>query len=193
MHLNTILTVLVLATPALSFAGERIYQLRSVEDAAASNDASACAGAPFRVNLRLNASLWTYRTRANDGQVVHALDRRIGNAVACARLTSPSFPEGVDQEFYVVFDLPEGRYTSVGTCRTVSNGVPLAGVVLAGCSLRLLDHPMGVVGGVVTGASVLNPYGIQGFSTGTYWTLHLFDSFPDREDRERDGASNTGL
>src|SRR5690349_17667378 len=168
MPLNTILTVLVLATPALSFAGERIYQLRSVEDAGASTDASACAGAPFRVNLRLNASLWTYRTRARDGQVVHVLRRRLGSAVACARLTSPAFPEGAEQDFYVVFDLPEGRYTSVGTCKTLSNGVPQPGVVLAGCSLKLLDHPNGVVGGVVTGASVLNPYGVQGFSTGTY-------------------------
>src|SRR5689334_25419654 len=102
MPLNTILTVLVLATPAFSFAGERIYRLRGVEDAAASNDASACVGAPFRVNLRLNASLWTYRTRANDGRVVHALDRLLGNAVACARLTSPAFPEGRAQDVYAV-------------------------------------------------------------------------------------------
>ena len=61
-------------------------------------------------------------------------------------------------------------------CVCVSNQVPRAGVVLAGCSLKLTEFPRGYVGGFVTSSSVFNPFGITGFSTGSYWTLRAFEA-----------------
>ena len=46
--------------------------------------------------------------------------------------------------------------------------------MLAGCALKLVGAPEGVLGGLVTSASVFNPYSIPGFGTGSVWTLHLY-------------------
>jgi len=167
---------LVLVLPAAALAGEVVYQFRTEENPASSADRSVCDSAPFRVNLQLPASIYVPIHRLHDGKVVVGGYRKAGTAMACVQLTNMAFPEGLTQDFYVRFELPEGRFTGVGKCVAVSNQVPRAGVVLSGCSLKLTEFPRGYVGGFATSSSVFNPFGITGFNTGSYWTLRLFEA-----------------
>jgi hypothetical protein len=143
----------------------RIYRFRSREDASAPPEPAVCAAAPFEPNIRLGATLWA--DTAEDGE-------RIGVATACARATDPAFAPGARLPFHAVFHLPEGSVTATGDCTVVSNDVPVSGLVLAACHLRVVDAPDGFAGGVATSLSVFNPAGLTGFATGSFWTLLLF-------------------
>lgn len=151
-----------------------LYRFRSVEDPSTPPDPAVCAAAPFPTNVPLGASLLAETTRASDGRVVNGSVRRIGTATACARITDPTFPPGLKQDFYVHFQMPEGTVRAVGGCTLVSNDVPARGLVLAGCHLRVIGAPAGVVGGSATSLSVFNPRGLPGFGTGSEWTLQLY-------------------
>lgn len=166
------LSLALAATPAL--AGEVQYQFRSVEDPAFPADDSICAQAPFKVNVKLGASLWSQATRKVDGRIMQDDVARVGRATACLQLTSFLFPPWLQQNFYAVFDLPSGRYTANGTCTITSNAVPRAGLVLAGCALTLVSGPTGVLGGAITSLSTFNPARLPGFSTGSLWTLQAY-------------------
>ncbi len=155
--------------------GVRVYQFRTEEDPSLAGTADAfCATAPFPVNVKLNAYAWSNRTRASDGLVVNEDARRLGVVVACAQLTTATFPPGLQQNFYAQFRLPAGTFTALGTCTLISNNVPRAGVVLAGCTLKV-EPTAGTVGGAATSLSVFLPRPIEGFSTGSYWTLALYE------------------
>src|SRR4051812_2381182 len=80
---------LAIETPASD--GVRVYQFRTEEDPAVTGAADFCATAPFPVNVRLNASEYSVRTRASDGRMVNQDARRIGTALACAQITNPTF------------------------------------------------------------------------------------------------------
>lgn len=176
MELKATMLALVLSSAAM--ADELSAVFRSVEDPAFPPDDTLCAQAPFAVNVKLGASLWSQVTRLVDGRVVVEKAVRIGRATACVELTNFLFPPGLAQNFYAVFDLPSGRYTGNGTCTLSSNDVPQAGLVLAGCTLDVVSGPAGVLGGVITSSSVFNPAGLTGFSTGSMWTLHAYTSAP---------------
>jgi len=165
---------LALESPASN--GVRVYQFRTEEDPAVTGAADFCATAPFPVNVRLNASEWSVRTRASDGRMVNQDARRIGTALACAQITNPAFPAGLQQNFYARFELPDGTYTALGTCTLISNNVPVAGLVLAGCALKLTQVPAGVIGGAAVSLSVFNPARLPGFTTGSQWTIQAYES-----------------
>ncbi|MFO0598398.1 MAG: hypothetical protein U0228_24040 [Myxococcaceae bacterium] len=165
---------LVLLVSSVAFADATTFVFRSVEDATTPPDDTICAAAPFRVNVKLGASLWSQVTRLVDGRVVVEKAVRIGRATACVQLTNFLFPPGLSQNFYAVFDLPLGRFVANGTCTLTSNNVPEAGLVLAGCALTLVSGPAGVQGGVLTSASTFNPARLQGYSTGSVWTLQTY-------------------
>ena len=169
-----LLVFAAVAVPSAAAAQERVVLFRSTEDASTPPDPAVCARAPFTVNALLGASLWSVDTRARDGEVKNDDVRRIGRATACVQLTNFAFPPGLDQNFYVEFDLREGTVAAVGTCKLVSNDVPEAGLVLAGCSLKVVSGPPGTVGGLVTSNSVFNPFKLAGFNTGSYWTVLLY-------------------
>lgn len=156
--------------------GVRVHQFRTEEDPEVTGAADFCATAPFAVNVRLNASEWSVRTRASDGRIVNDDARRIGTALACAQLTNFAFPPGLQQNFYARFELPDGTYTALGTCTLISNNVPVAGLVLAGCTLRLTEMPAGVTGGAAVSLSVFNPRRLTGFATGSQWTIQAYES-----------------
>ena len=172
------LALAVLTLSSIALADEVAYQFKSIEDPAFPADNTICAVAPFRVNVKLGASLWSQHTRVVDGRVVVDQVFRIGRATACVQLTNFLFPPGLQQNFYAVFDLPSGRYTGLGTCTLSSNNVPQAGLVLAGCTLKVLSGPNGVIGGVITSASTFNPVRLPGFSTGSMWTLQAYTTAP---------------
>lgn len=173
----------LLCVPALAHAAERVVQFRSAEDPASPPDAAFCNAAPFTANVRLGASLYSYEVRKNDGRVERDEGRKIGTATACAQLTNFLFPPGLQQNFIVRFDLPQGSFTALGTCTFATNDVPLRGFVLAGCSLGMTQFPAGVVGGAMASLSSFNPFKLAGFSTGSYWTLQYYDSQPETAPR----------
>jgi hypothetical protein len=99
---------------------------------------------------------------------------QLGIAQACARIGAALEP-GAEVPFYAEFRFVGGDlYRADGTAHVLANDVPAAGVVLAGCALRLIDGPDGLVGGVATSASVFNPEGRSGAETGSTWTLHAY-------------------
>jgi hypothetical protein len=167
-----VLSLWALPTPGL--AGEVVYQFRSQEDAQAV-DPKGCDRAPFPANVRLPASLYAVRTGADTARLAPEAQKRVGTALACVRVEDRTFAEGSQAEFYVHFDLPEGRFTALGRCLMVSNTVPRPGVVLAQCALKLTEFPAAYVGGFATSASLFNPRKLPGFDTGSLWTLRVFE------------------
>jgi hypothetical protein len=158
--------------------GVSVYQFRTQEDKTVPGIDAFCSTAPLpftKVNVKLPATVWSVRTRAVDGRVVNQDAQQVGTALACAQLTDFTFPPGLQQNFYARFDLPSGAYTALGTCTLISNNVPKAGLVLAGCNLKLTKSPTGVAGGAATSLSVFNPFKLTGFSTGSYWTIRAYD------------------
>jgi hypothetical protein len=170
--------VVVLSLLALSQVawaeGEVVYQFRTEEDPTTPPDPSVCAAAPFVANVKLGASVYVPLHRPRDGKVVSDGPWRVGTATACVRLTDFSFPPGQQVPFYARFNLPAGSFTASGTCTLVSNDVPQAGLVLAGCALKLVDVPRGYVGGTVSSTSVFNPLHLPGYETGSYYTLYAY-------------------
>jgi len=176
-------SALLLLAPAAALAQARILQFRSAEDPASPPDPAVCAAAPFKVNVRIGGTLYAYETRASDGKVAQDDVRAIGKATACVQLTNFAFPPGLAQNFLLQIHLGDGVYTALGTCTIVSNDVPKAGLVLAGCNLRLVGFPPGVLGGAVTSVSTFNPFRLDGFATGSYWTAQIYDrdAAPERK------------
>lgn len=172
------IALLILTLSSAVLADEVTFQFRSMEDPAFPAEDSVCAQAPFAVNVKLGASLWSQHTRGVDGRIVNESVRRIGRATACVQLTSFLFPPGLSQNFYASFDLPSGRYTGVGSCLLSSNDVPQAGLVLAGCTLKLISGPSPVLGGLITSATTFNPFQLAGFNTGSLWTVQGYTSEP---------------
>ncbi|HSF38297.1 MAG TPA: hypothetical protein VLT87_00810 [Thermoanaerobaculia bacterium] len=147
-------------------SGARVYRFRSEESPSVPPDPEICAAAPFEPTARLGAVLWE---DAGDGP-----PRRLGTATACLRVTDPAFPPGSRVPFFAVFHLPEGPVTASGDGTIVSNDVPVPGLVLAVCHLRVVDAPKGFSGGAAASLSVFNPAGLAGFATGSHWTVQLF-------------------
>ncbi|HEX6902336.1 MAG TPA: hypothetical protein VF789_21640 [Thermoanaerobaculia bacterium] len=145
----------------------RTWRFRSQEDPSAPPDPAVCAAAPFLPNLRLGATLWE-----EDGYG----ERRAGTATACARIKDPAFPPGARLPFHVVFHLPEGRVTATGEATVISNDVPVLGVILAVCHLKVVEAPAGFSGGAASSLSVFNPAGVPGIATGSEWTVRLFEN-----------------
>jgi hypothetical protein len=102
--------------------------------------------------------------------------KRVGTALACAQITDLTFPDGLQQKFYAKFELPDGDYVALGTCILISNNVPAAGLVLAGCTLKLITAPPGVIGGAAASLSVFNAGRLAGFATGSQWTIQAYES-----------------
>ncbi|WP_257449793.1 hypothetical protein [Archangium lipolyticum] len=163
------LSVLALGLPTVALAREQVLLFRTEEHPGAV-DPSGCQAAPFEVNVRLPANV----LGTDDG-------RPSGKALACARITDPTFAEGSTADFYVHFMLPEGNFTGLGRCTMVSNGVPRPGVVLTSCALKLTELPAGYVGGFATSSSVFNPKGLPGYNTGSFWTLRVFGPEPTKD------------
>ena len=171
------------ADPTLSFAeaesGVRVYQFRTAEDPDPEHEARTfCTGAPFSAdaNVFLKASVYVENLRSSDALVVSERTDPVGTALACAQITNFAFPEGLQQNFYAQFNLPSGSFTALGTCTLISNNVPTGGLVLAGCALKVIQAPQGFAGGAATSLSVFNPRRLQGFSTGSRWTIQMYES-----------------
>jgi hypothetical protein len=173
--MRALLAALVLLGPALASAGERTLVLKTFEDPSTPPDPQVCANAGFPVNVPLGASVWSLQTKARSGEIVNETIRQVGTVTGCALMTSVQ-PYAPGQRFLMRFALEDGVYVATGTCDLASFGVPVPGLMLVGCALRVVEGP-GIVGGIATSASVFVPPGvgeIPGFGTGSIWTLHLY-------------------
>ncbi len=183
----------LLLVPAAAQAADRTYIFRSVEDASTPPDPAVCAQAPFATNVQLGGSLWWQQTSPVDGRVAPRLQRRIGKATACVLLTDFTFPPGLDQNFYIQVDLPAGRFTAAGSCKLISNNVPVGGLVIGGCSLKLTSWPARFAGGAIASLSTLNPFRLPGFNTGSTYVLQAFEAdrsaVPESEREQHLGRS----
>jgi hypothetical protein len=172
MHRSS--AVLLALVPALALAGERTLLLKTFEDARYPADLALCEAQGYpKLNVVLGASVWSLQTNAARGEVTNDEIRLLGSATGCGMMTS-AVPYTPRQPFLIRFQLEDGTYTAKGECDIVSVTVPAQGLMLAGCALRLVEAPEGVVGGFATSSSVFNPYGVAGFGTGSVWTLHLY-------------------
>lgn len=158
-----------------------VLRFRSVEDPDFPADRNVCAQAGFGVNVFLGASLWSEANTASSGRIVNNGVKRIGSATACIRITDPTFPPGLPQQFYARFDTPEGIFTAKGACTLISNDAPEAGLVIGGCHLRVLDGPAEMRGGAITSLSIFNPRNLAGYATGSEWTVQFYPSFGRRQ------------
>ena len=170
-----VLATLVALTPAVTRADETVIQFRSVEDPGGVPDVSVCADAPFVPNVITAAKLLAVKTRASDGKVVGRGKKVIGSGTGCLRVTDVTFPPFTSGPIYGDFTIGDLTVRIDGVCTVSTNAVPLAGVVLAGCSTTIVEAPAGIAGGSATSNSVFNPFRLPGFSTGSFWTVRLYD------------------
>ena len=163
----------LMAAPAHS-AQEITFLLRTIDDPAVEPDEEFCAAGPLRTNTFLGASAWSLATRKKSGKVFYDQVRQVGTATACLAIIDPRFPVGSLIPLYGNFVLTEGTFVGEGACVVTSNDVPEPGVVLTVCSAKVTDAPPGFSGGVAGSATLLNPLGLPGVETGSYWSLRFF-------------------
>jgi len=149
---------------------EQVAVYRTIEDPSVSSQPVACPYA--NANVFLGAVVRAVETRATDGQDVSDRVAQIGTAAACARVTS--LAPGATAPFYIEWTLSDGNYRADGSCSVISNNVPVSGLVLAGCALKIIEAPAGVVGGSFTSNSIFNPFQLPGFNTGSVWTRRTY-------------------
>lgn len=169
------MTLVIFGFSTFAWGSERALQLRTVEDPDVIVEDAVCNDGGFFPNVRLGAAVWTYQTRAVDGGVINDHIHRVGTARACVLITDFRFVPQSRHPFYIRFDIGKDVYTALGDCTVGSNDVPVPGLVLAGCTLRLVQSPPDVLGGSVVSTSVFNPSRLPGFSTGSYWAFRLYD------------------
>lgn len=149
---------------------ERVSIYRTIEDPSVSSHPIACPYAD--ANVFLGAVVRAVETRATDGEDVSDRVAQVGTAAACVKVTS--LAPGATAPFYIEFTLDDGSYRADGTCTVISNNVPVPGLVLAGCALRIIEAPAGVLGGSFTSNSIFNPFHLAGFNTGSVWTRRTY-------------------
>jgi len=151
---------------------ERTFVFRTVEDPTIEPRPQAC---PFEdANVFLGAHMYSLETRESAGEVVDERARAIGTAAACAAIGGPLEP-GALVPFYAEFTFADGTaYAAEGRAQVTSTDVPLPGVVLAGCALRIVSGPQGLIGGSATSTSIFDPADHAGVGTGSIWTLRAY-------------------
>ncbi len=164
---------LLALVPALALGGERTLVVKTFEDPSHPPNMAVCdaAGFPTPVNVPLGATVWSLQTNAATGAVMNDAIRQIGTATGCGALTNP-YPYADKQYFLIRFDLEDGTYVAKGQCDIIS--YLASNVAIAGCALKIVQAPDGVVTGFTTSSSVLTFGDAPGFATGSIWTLHLY-------------------
>lgn len=129
---------------------------------------------PDAAIVRLGASLWSFQSRASDGVVVKEKIRKIGLADACGYLVEGIGP-GKSGPFYMEGSVGGFEFVAAGECTFTASGIPVPGIVLTGCNLKVESDPsQGLLGGIATSNSVFNVGQVPGFQTGSFWTVHTY-------------------
>jgi hypothetical protein len=179
LFLSVILAVAGLCITAAAQEVEKtVILLRSMDDPNIPPDWSRCTSdiTGFDTNVVLGASLWSSNTRANDGQVVKEKVNQIGTANACFQigsLTAPPFT--VESPFYIEINVGDLDITAEGECEATISAIMQGGPIFAGCYGRVIPELStdGIKWGQVTSNSILTPFPIPGFETGSFWAIQL--------------------
>ena len=100
--------------------------------------------------------------------------RQIGVADACAYIVE-GLGVGASAPFYMEGNAGGLDMLAAGECSLVTDDIPVEGIILTGCTLKVDPDPdEGLLGGLATSNSVFNPFGIEGFNTGSFWTIHVY-------------------
>jgi len=181
---------------------ERVIKFKSLEVSPVVPEEVCDRGAEFlgiedrelpedTVLFMFDADLYASQNRSKDGLVVNPQVRKTGTAYACAWLSvnelfgnlsaDPPYPIDPTQPlptgpFYGEFSIGGLELAGGGECTLTSNTMPVPGLGLVGCYLRINpDEDQGLLGGNATSNSVFNPLGLPGFQTGSFWTVHIFE------------------
>jgi hypothetical protein len=172
---------LVLAAGAAR-AEEQVYLFQTQESDAVTTD---CA---VEENIVLGAYVYAPRTRANDAKVVREFGQAVGKVVGCGTMPKNVW-FGSKAPFSMDFDLEGRRIYAAGECTVQEIFFPIKNdprpVLLVGCSLTVTPPPevtdpveraaqKASLRGIATSSSVFMMAPIAGYSTGSYWTLHLY-------------------
>ena len=171
---------LVLAAGAAR-AEEQVYLFQTQESDGVATDCAADE------NIVLGAYVYAPRTRASDAKVVREFGQAVGTVVGCGSMPANVW-FGTKAPFRMDFDLEGRRVYAAGGCVVQEIFFPIKNdprpVLLVGCSLTVKPAPDLVdpaaiaaakaVRGIATSSSVFMRYPIDGFSTGSFWTLHLY-------------------
>jgi hypothetical protein len=180
--IRSLLLAAVLLAAGAARAEEQVLLFQTQE----SDDVvPACAGDD---TILLGAYVYAPRTRASDASVVRELGQPVGKVSGCGKMPSP-VTLGSKAPFSMDFDLEGRRVYAAGECTVQEIFFPIPGdrrpVLLVGCSLTVKPPPevidpeeraaqRAALRGIATSSSVFMLAPIPGYSTGSYWTLHLY-------------------
>jgi hypothetical protein len=187
-----LLASLLALTAVAASAEERVYLLRSQEDATLTKPTCAPNEA-----IVLAAYIYAPRTTHKGYVWRDTPGKPVGTAVACGKLLSYlPFDPAVQNTFRITFTMRDATVSAAGLCTLESLTFPVAGLpaplMLAGCSLKVVADPaQGILNGQATSASVFTPVPLPGYHTGSYWTVQLYvdDTFGPKHpgcDRDED-------
>ena len=173
-------------TPAPAAAVEEIYVLRSIRERQAP-EANWCAAsrtgfAPFPTDAERAFSFWSVRSRAEDGRVVDAANRRVATLRACFGPT----PDRTRQNFYAEIALGAITFRGKGECRALAIDVPETGLFPVRCHLVLIGLPAPYVGGLLTTNTLTSKAAFggdtdpPGYTQASIATIRLWKARPHR-------------
>ena len=130
--------------------------------------------------IELEADLYSFRTSRRSGLVTDETARRVAPGYLCTSAPDPTQAPETDvqtstsSEGYAQLNLPElGLIRARGVCELIPSPAQ-PGALFFNCRLSLLKDPArGIVGGLVTSNSVLNPGQVPGNGTGSIWTAYV--------------------
>jgi hypothetical protein len=179
--IRRLLVAALLLAAGSARAGEEVYLFQTQESDAID------AGCAVDENIVLGAYVYAPRTRASDAKVVREYGEPVGSVSGCGKMPAAIW-FGTKAPFSMDFDLEGRRIYAAGECTVQEILFPIPGdprpVLLVGCSLTVKPAPDLVdpaeiaaakaVRGIATSSSVFMRYPIEGYSTGSFWTLHLY-------------------
>lgn len=168
------------ATSAPSSAREEIYVVRSIRESGETH-AGWCSAArsgfePFPTDAERYFSLWSLRTRAEDGQVVDPAAARVGELRACLGATG----ERTRHNFHAEIRLGSISFQGNGECLALGEDVPETGLYPVRCQLVLSGLPPPYVGGLLTTNTMTSkaPFGGEsdpsGYTQASIATIRLW-------------------
>lgn len=118
----------------------------------------------------------------------------VGYGTLCFRVQDPTFsPFGAPMLAYGKIKVNGIEATINGQCTVTNDALPVSGVKKMTCALPLVAPiPEGFIGGLLVTNSVLNLGAVQGISTGSILSLHLYKA-PDDPVQVKNDSSTASL
>jgi|GEM_PF-5009432 hypothetical protein len=144
-------------------------------------DPSVCNSAPFVASFSAGGVMTSWLYRLDKAKVGKFDMEDVGYGTLCFLLQDPTFsPFGPPLLAYGKIKVNAIEATILGQCTVTNDELPVTGVRQMSCALPLVAPiPTGYTGGLLVTNSVLNLAAVQGISTGSMLTLHLYKAAPE--------------